>query len=154
MTLLLVVRIRGDINVPTPVKETLVRLNLKRRYNATLLQDSPMVRGMLQRAKDWIAWSEVSKDLVVELLMKRGRRTGWKRLDEGFLKELNLSGFEELAEKLIKGEIKLNKLKGVKPYFALNPPKTGFSKPIRKSHREGGVLGKNPELQKIVKRMI
>jgi large subunit ribosomal protein L30 len=148
------VRIRGTINVPTPVRETLKRLNLKRRYNATLLQDTPIVRGMLQKAKDWIAWSEVSKDLVAELLMKRGRKTGWKRLDEEFLKELNLSSFEELAEKLIKGEIKLNKLKGVKPYFALNPPRGGFPKPVRKSYKEGGVLGKNPELPEIVKRMI
>ncbi len=154
MGLLLVVRIRGDINVPTRVRDTLLRLNLRRKHNATLVKDTPEIRGMLQRAKDWIAWCQADKDIVVRLLKERGRRTGWRPLTEEFLKDLGFSGFEDLADKLLNGEVLLNKLKGVKPYFALNPPIRGFPKPVRKGYKEGGILGENPELPKIVERMI
>lgn len=154
MGLLLVVRIRGNVNVPTRIKDTLIRLNLRRKHNATLVKDTPVVRGMLQRAKDWIAWSSVDKELVVKLLKERGRRTGWKPLTEDYIRELGFSGFDDLADKLLSGEVSLNKLKGIKPYFALNPPRRGFSKPIRRGYKEGGVLGENPELPKIVERMI
>ena len=154
MALLLVVRIKGTVNVPTRVKDTLIRLNLRRRYNATLVPDNPVTRGMLKRAKDWIAWCTASKDIVIKLLKERGRRTGWRPLDEEYLKELGFSSFEDLADKLIKGEVKLNKLKGIKPYFALNPPRKGFPGTIKKSYKEGGVLGENPELLEIVERMI
>lgn len=154
MGLLLVVRIRGDVNVPTRVRDTLVRLNLRRKHNATLIRDTPVVRGMLQRAKDWIAWSNVDKELIVKLLKERGRRTGWKPLTEHYIKGLGFSSFEDLAEKLLNGEVSFNKLKGVKPYFALSPPKKGFPRPIRRGYKEGGVLGENPELPSIVERMV
>lgn len=150
----MIVRIRGDVNTPTRVRDTLVRLNLRRKHNATLVKDTPVVRGMLQRAKDWIAWSEVDKKLVIKLLKERGRRTGWKPLTEDYIKELGFSDFEDLAEKLLSGEASLNKLKGVKPYFALNPPRKGFPKPIRRGYKEGGILGENPGLPEIVERMI
>ena len=154
MGLLLVVRMRGDINVPTRVRDTLVRLNLRRKHNATLVKDTPVVRGMLQRAKDWIAWCEVDKELVIRLLKERGRRTGWRPLTEDYIKELGFSSFEDLAEKLLNGEASLRDLKGIKPYFALNPPKKGFPRPIRRGYKEGGVLGENPTLSEIVERMI
>lgn len=154
MGLLLVVRIKGDVNLPAKVRDTLIRLNLRRKYNATLVRDTPVVRGMLQRAKDWVAWSEVDKELVVKLLKERGRRTGWRPLTEDYIKELGFSSFEDLAERLCRGEVSLNKLKGVKPYFALSPPRKGFPKTIKRGYKEGGVLGENPKLPEIVERMI
>jgi large subunit ribosomal protein L30 len=48
----------------------------------------------------------------------------------------------------------LSKLKPLKPWFALAPPRHGFKRSTKKLYGQKGVLGKNKELNVIVKRMI
>ncbi len=124
MTMLLVIRIKGEINVRDRVEETLKLMNLKRKYNATILKDSDVVRGMLQNAKDCIVWSKVDAQTIARLIQSRGKVSGWKKLSSDYLKNYNISGFDELAQKLERGELDLKDL-GIKPYFALPPPKGG-----------------------------
>ncbi|TBR23270.1 MAG: 50S ribosomal protein L30, partial [Candidatus Nitrosotenuis sp.] len=50
--------------------------------------------------------------------------------------------------------ISLNKLKPLKPWFALAPPRSGFKRSTRKTYGEGGILGKNKDLIELVRRMI
>lgn len=124
MTLLLVIRIRGEINVRDKVEETLQLMNLRRKYNATILKDNDVVRGMLQKAKDCVVWSQIDAPTTARLIESRGKVSGWKKLSIDYLKAHNLGGFDELAEKLEKGELDLKDL-DIKPYFALPPPRGG-----------------------------
>jgi len=55
---------------------------------------------------------------------------------------------------LEKGETVLKEVKGIKPFFALSPPKGGFKRSTRRMYAQGGVLGENPELLSIVEKMI
>jgi Ribosomal protein L30/L7E len=73
MSLLIAIRTKGTINVRKDVKKTLEMLHLKRRFNATILRDSPVVRGMLQKAKDYVIWQELPFEKAVELFRKEER---------------------------------------------------------------------------------
>jgi large subunit ribosomal protein L30 len=51
-------------------------------------------------------------------------------------------------------ELYLSKISGIKPWFALNPPKGGFKRKSKRSYSQDGILGENKELLSIVKRMM
>ncbi|MFP3283021.1 MAG: 50S ribosomal protein L30 [Nitrososphaeria archaeon] len=153
MPALLVLRIRGDIDVRHAAEDALERMNLRRRHNATLIPDTPEYRGMLQGVKDYVAWCPATREIVVELLRRRARTAGWRPLTEEVVREHGFSGFEEMADAIIEGKVTLHGLGWVKPYFALQPPRGGYKAPIKRHAREGGVLGLNEGLPALVSRM-
>ena len=53
---LLVIRIRGTINVSKREEDTLKMLRVDRNNYATIIDDRPDYSGMLQKAKDWITF--------------------------------------------------------------------------------------------------
>jgi len=61
---------------------------------------------------------------------------------------------EDLAAKMLKDRVRLSGVGGMLPYFRLAPPKGGFKISMRRQSTERGVLGNNPRLDTIVKRMI
>jgi len=145
LPLYVAIRLRGTADASPEVSQTLYMLRLRRKFTATLYHSSqPGVLGMLKLVENWVAWGEINRDTLVELLRRRGRITGDKPLTDEWVKEnLGLNGVEELADKLLAGELYLNKLKnrGVKPFFRLHPPKGGFRGSIKRRYGDGGVLG-------------
>lgn len=138
---LLVIRIRGTINVSKREEDTLRMLRVDRNNYATIIDDRPDYKGMLQRAKDWITWGEPTVETVKVMLEKRGKAPGDKILTEEYIKELGFEGFEDLAEKLVSCEVNINQLEGIKPFFRLHPPKKGFKKSVKRPYRSKGELG-------------
>jgi len=61
---------------------------------------------------------------------------------------------DELASSLTEGKSTLSKLKPLKPWFALAPPRHGFKRSTKKLYGQKGVLGHNKELNTIVRRMM
>ena len=153
-SVLLVLRIRGDIDARHAAEDALERMNLRRRHNATLIPDTPEYRGMLQSLKDYVAWCPATKEVVLDLLRSRARTPGWRPLTEEIIKAHGYSGFEELADAIVGGRIRLQDLGWMKPYFALQPPRGGYRLPIKRNAREGGVLGRNEGLLDLVSRML
>ncbi len=151
---LLVVKLRGTVNIREPVKRILDQLHLTKRYRATIVPDTPDWKGMLMATKDQVAWCPVNSSFISKLIKKRGRKEGWKPLRLYDIKEMNFKSYSELAKSLEKGETKLKEIKGMKPFFALSPPKGGFDRSTRRMYAQGGVLGENPELISIVEKMI
>jgi len=139
------IRVRGTVDVDPDVEHTLYLLRLRRKFTASLYHSSqPGILDMLKAAENWIAWGEVERRVLIELLRRRGRLVGEKPLTDEWVKEkLGLNGLEELADKLLAGEIYFNKLKvyGVKPFFRLHPPKGGLKGSIKRRYGDGGVLG-------------
>jgi len=118
---------------------------------------------MLHKVKDWVTWGEINRETLIELLRRRGRIPGNKPLTEEYLREkLGISSFEELADKLLRGEIMLHKLKDkrthtwiIKPVFRLHPPRGGFRGSIKKPYGAGGELGYRGEaINELIKRML
>jgi large subunit ribosomal protein L30 len=55
---------------------------------------------------------------------------------------------------LAEGKATLSKLKPLKPWFALAPPRHGFKRSTKKLYGQKGVLGQNKELGAMVRNMI
>ena len=151
---LLAIRIRGTINVPQRVEDTLRMLRIDRNNYATLLDDRPDYTGMLQKAKDWITWGEPDLETIKIMLEKRGEAPGGVKISEEYLKELGFNGFSQLAEKLHSGELDINKLDGIKPFFRLHPPKKGFKRSVKRPYGNKGELGyRGDAINELARRM-
>jgi len=150
----IVVRIRGIPDVRYDVRETLKRLRLHKKFHATIVPDTPAYRGMLFKAKDFIAYGPADKDIVKEMLLKRGRIVGNKPLTEDYVKKEFSMSLDELADKLAKGEVRLTDLKNVKPVFRLHPPRGGFKHSIKKLVQAGGELGFRDDISDLIQKML
>jgi len=151
---LLVVRIKGQINVPRDVENTLKRLRLYRKNTASLVNGEENILGMLKKCMHYISWSEVNSDIIEELIRKRGRKEGDKPVTDEDAKLWGYDNLTLLAEALARGEVKLKDLKGLKPFFRLNSPKGGFKRTTKRLFSQGGILGENPKLPELVKSML
>jgi large subunit ribosomal protein L30 len=149
----LVVRMRGTVNVPYWADTTLESLNLAKKFRATIVPESAEYSGMLNKIRQLVAWCRVDNDTVKDLLDKKGRKTASQPLKETDLpKEYN--SLDKLASDIANDEVVFSKLNGIKPWFALNPPRGGFKKSIKKQVPQNGILGENKLLIDLVKKMM
>ena len=149
----LVVRIKGTVNIPQWAKTTLDGLNLDRRFRATIVPESDEYLGMLRRVKEEVAWTKADAGIVKELLEKRGRKTGYKPISKSDLPK-EYKNIEDLATAIAGDKVAMSKLEGIKPWFALGPPRGGFKRKTKTQYAQDGVLGEDGELTEIVKRML
>jgi large subunit ribosomal protein L30 len=108
---------------------------------------------MLRRVKEEVAWTKADAGIVKELLEKRGRKTGYKPLDKSDLPK-EYKSMDDLAAAIAENKVSISKLEGIKPWFALSPPKGGFKRKTKTQYGQQGVLGDDSELVEIVKRML
>ena len=149
----LVVRIKGTINIPQWAKTTLNGLNLDKRFRATIVPESPEYVGMLRRVKEEVAWTKADARIVKDLLERRGRKTGYKPISVSDIPQ-EYESFDKLAAAIADNKVSMSKLKGIKPWFALSPPKGGFKRKTKTPYEQKGVLGDDTDLIEIVKRML
>jgi large subunit ribosomal protein L30 len=150
----LVVRIKGQADVPYWAATTMTLLKLDKKYRATILPAKDNTLGMLNKVKHYISWIGLDAELAKELLDKKARKSGYRKVTSEDLKELGFNTIDELATALAEGKATLSKLKPLKPWFALAPPRHGFKRSTKKLYGQKGMLGLNEELGTIVRRMI
>jgi large subunit ribosomal protein L30 len=154
MGLLLVVNLHGSINSSAPVRKALNELWVAKKFSASIVTDDAPTVGMLRLCKDYVAWTPLEEGLLTELLAKRGMVSAAKALDQAALKEIGFKKAEDLAAKMLKDQTRLSAVEGILPYFRLAPPRGGFKRSLRRQFTEKGLLGSNPKLDEIVRRMI
>ncbi len=150
----LVVRIKGQADCPYWATHTMMLLKLEKKYRATILPSKDNMLGMLKKIQHYVSWVELDADLAKELIDKKARKGGYKKVTAEDLKELGYASSDELAKDLSEGKTMLSKLKPLKPWFALAPPRHGFKRSTKKLYGQKGVLGKNKDLGTIVRNMI
>ena len=176
----LVVRMKGTVNVPYWARITLESLSLNKRFRATIIPENAQTLGMLRKIKEFVSWTSVDTEFIREFIEKRGRssssnllsttRTAAPAADttpapadhpDGQINNNNAENKESQTVDLSKivaiisqNELYLSKISGIKPWFALNPPKGGFKRKSKRSYSQAGILGENKELVSIVKRMM
>jgi len=151
----LVVNLRGLVNTRAPVRSALEQLRLARRFNCTLVPDTPMFRGMLNVAKEHLAWRKAEAGIIEKLLLQRGEKSNGRKFSENDLKALKqYSSFSDLAKALEAGKARLDGTQGMRSFFRLSPPRGGFRRSTRRPFEQGGVLGRNDQLDELVERMI
>ena len=171
----LVVRMKGTVNVPRWANLTLENLHLNKKFRATIIPENNQTLGMLRKVKELVSWTSVDKEFIKEFIEKKGRliesnlgtktaTTGGqvnninnndsKSSDEGENKKSLSYDFEKIATDISQNQTYLSKITGIKPWFALNPPRGGFKKKSKRSFSQDGILGENKELVSLVRRMM
>jgi large subunit ribosomal protein L30 len=135
-----IIRIAGQIGLTKNVKETLDRLRIRRKYACVVVKETPVIKGMLKKVVNFVAYGDISKETFVELLTKRGQSVDKK-------KKINAA---KAVEELEKGK-KYSEV-GLKPFFRLHPARGGIN---TKVHFPKGVLGNHKEkINELIKRML
>lgn len=150
----IIVRIKGLADVPHWANTTLRLLKLEKKYRATIVPARENTLGMLKKIQHYIAWKEVDVPLARELLDKKARKSGYRKISQDDLSRLEFGGIDELAASLCEGRTSMSKLGPLKPWFALSPPRGGFKRSTKRLYGHRGILGHNDELDAIVRKMI
>jgi len=152
---ILVIRIRGGINVSRKNEDTLRMIRVDRNNYATFLDDRPEYKGMLQRVKDQVTWGEPSVETVKLVLEKRGKIYGDKPIDTETLNKLGYESLDSLASAIHSGKAEYHKLEGIKPFFRLTPPSKGFKNTVKKAYNNKGELAyRGDAINKLAAKMV
>lgn len=150
----LVVRIKGQADVPHWARTTMRLLKLEKKYRATIVPVKENTLGMLNKVKHYVCWTDLDISLAKELLDKKARKSGYQKVTSEDIQEIGFKNIDDLASQLVEGKISLNKLKPLKPWFALSPPKKGFKKSTKRMYGQNGILGQNKDLPTLVRNMM
>ncbi|EQD57732.1 50S ribosomal protein L30P, partial [mine drainage metagenome] len=74
------IRIRGRTGIREPIEDTLRKLRLTRINHMVVVPESKVFKGMLNLAKDYITWGEISKETLALALKERALLTGRKKI--------------------------------------------------------------------------
>ena len=67
---LAIIRIRSAPKMSGAMEMAMHHLHLPRRHSCVIMQNSPTTRGMIKKVNPYVAWGEVSDDLVKQLESK------------------------------------------------------------------------------------
>ena len=137
-----VIRVRGRVHVRKEIEDTLKLLNLNKVNHCVIIDNRPQYMGMLNKVKDYVTWGEINKETLVELIAKRGRVSGNRKLDVDYIKRSTpYKSVKNFVKSFIDFRSELGDIT-LKPVFRLKPPSKGYErKGIKVPCSLGGALG-------------
>jgi large subunit ribosomal protein L30 len=152
--LMSIIRVRGPVKIKQDIAQSMTLLNLTRANHCVLYNDSAYLKGSLRKAKDYITWGEISKEVLKKLLIKRGSVYDKDNKLVDF-KDFFSKDIDKVVDDIYSGKKTIKEL-NIKPVFRLKPPSKGYDrKGIKKSYVEGGALGyRKEEINKLLKKML
>ena len=149
------IRLRSSINANIEVKDTFRHMRLNKINHCVLIPEGKTYDGMLHKVKDYVTWGEIKPEILTNMLIKRGRLTGNRKLDNKYVKENTKSeSMVKYAEAIISGKEVYSNLKDVQPVFRLHPPIKGH-KSIKKAFNQGGDLGyRREDINNLILKML
>lgn len=153
--MLAVIRIRGTTGLKPTARKTAELLRLNRINHMVIVDDNEIMRGMLNKTRDYVTWGEIDQSTLESLLKHKAMLTGRKKLEEDQLKErAGVDTFADLAKSILDGKIRYKDIEGIVPLFRLNPPRKGYES-IRKSYQQGGTSGyRGEKINELIMRML
>jgi large subunit ribosomal protein L30 len=150
-----VIRVRGRPDVNVDIKRTMELMNLTRVNHCVIVPENDVTKGMLQKAKDYITWGEISEDTLTDMIRVRGRLAGDNAITDEYLKDNSEFGtIADMAKALIGSDYRMKDVEGAKAVFRLHPPAKGYEG-IKRSYRNGGSLGYRGEaINDLIARML
>lgn len=148
------VRIRGGVKTRQDIRDTLSMLHLDRINHCVVLPENPNYKGMIHKAKDYVAFGTITAETLSMMLDNRGKLEGGVALTEEYLgKNTKYKSFNELAKAVCEGKASLSEVPKLKPVFRLHPPRKGL-KGTKRTFQEGGDLGDHgKEINLLLKKM-
>ncbi len=62
MTKLAIIRIRGPVKINKKIEETMKLLKLEKRNNCRVFEETPSIRGMVEKIKDYVTWGTIDSE--------------------------------------------------------------------------------------------
>jgi|SRR3989344_3631991 len=151
-----IIRIRGTQGLRSEARNTFKILRLYKKNYCTVIENTPDYIGMLNKIKDYATWGEIDEKTFKNLIEKRGKIMGDKRLTSDYLKQKTHLDFDAFTKEFFSSSKKLKDIPGLKCFFRLAPPLKGFErKGIKQPFSMGGVLGYRKEkINNLLERMI
>lgn len=137
--MLIVIRIRGMVDVPGDLEELLYRVRLRRKYVAVLMKESAENMKILKKIRNYVSYGVISETILEKLIKHRAISLDKKEVDsKKVLEGLGKKSLDEM---------------GIKPFFRLHPPRGGIESK-RHAGKGKGVLGENKRINELVERML
>lgn len=150
-----VIRVRGIPDVNRDIAHTMDLLGLNRVNHAVVVPETDSIKGMLQKAKDYITWGEVDQETLAAMIRARGRVAGDDSVTDDYLKEKSeFATVEDMAKAIIENDYRMKDVDGAKPVFRLHPPVKGYEG-NKRSFQNGGALGyRGAKINDLINRML
>ncbi len=148
------VRLRGGVKTRQDIRDTLCMMHLDRINHCVILPETSNYHGMIQKAKDYIAWGIINSETLAQMLENRGKLEGGKDLTEEYLSQnTKFKSFLEMAKAICEGNASIKDVPKLKPVFRLHPARKGL-KGTKRNFLEGGDLGfHGTEINALLNRM-
>jgi large subunit ribosomal protein L30 len=138
--MIVIVRIKGLVNIKKDIEETMYRLRLRRKFSCVVINKTKEIEGMIKKINSHVTFGEIDEETLKLLIEKRGKKIGDKPVKK-----------DEIS-KIIE-EIKNNKIKTIKPFFRLHPPIKGF-KAIKQHYPKGDLGNRKEKINDLIRRML
>ena len=150
-----VIRVRGIPDVNRDIAHTMDLLGLNRVNHAVVVPETDSIKGMLQKAKDYVTWGEVDQETLAAMIRARGRVAGDDSVSDDYLKERSeFATVEDMAKAIIENDYRMKDVDGAKPVFRLHPPVKGYEG-NKRSFQNGGALGyRGAKINDLINRML
>lgn len=150
-----VIRVRGIPDVNRDIAHTMDLLGLNRVNHAVVVPEADSIKGMLQKAKDYVTWGEVDQETLAAMIRARGRVAGDDSVTDDYLKERSeFATVEDMAKAIIENDYRMKDVDGAKPVFRLHPPVKGYEG-NKRSFQNGGALGyRGAKINDLINRML
>ncbi len=150
-----VIRVRGIPDVNRDIQHTMFLLGLNRVNHCVIVPENDVMKGMLQKAKDYITWGEVDQETLAAMIRARGRVAGDDAVTDEYLKEVSeFATVDDMAKAIIENDYRMKDVEGAKPVFRLHPPVKGYEG-NKRSYRNGGALGyRGADINALINRML
>ena len=148
-----VIRIRGSAGKRKAINDTLKMLRLDATNNCVIVPETDDYKGMMQKAKDIITWGEIDRKVLLDMVKKRLRLKGNKRITEDDLKSITGQNYEGFTDSLLEGKSRIKDFHQFQPVFRLTPPSKGFNS-VKKHYPKGDLGYRGKEINELIERMI
>lgn len=129
------VRLRGEVGIDQEIEDTLKMLNLKKKFNCTLLPETEDYKGMLKKVKNFVTWGKVNEKNAKKVLDKN-----------------DIENVDDIIEGL-EDDKSLGKME-VSRTFPLSPPSGGFKKSTKDLHPNGEAGKREEGINELLERMV
>ncbi|MFA5452709.1 MAG: 50S ribosomal protein L30 [Candidatus Methanomethylophilaceae archaeon] len=150
-----VIRVRGQPDVNRDVEYTMDILGLTRVNHCVVIPDNDVMKGMLQKIKDYVTYGEINEQTLADMIRVRGRLAGDVEISDEYLaKNSDFKNVDEMAKAIIEDNYRMRDVEGAKIVFRLHPPIKGYEG-NKRSYKNGGALGYRGEaINDLIARML
>lgn len=140
---LAVILIRSRTQITRNILDTLDMLKLLKRNVCVVVDDTPAMRGMVDKVKDYVTFGTLSDDMYEQLIQKRAEEYCGRLSDSKDLIKYDSRYIEHNGKRY-------------KCFFRLSPPRKGYGrKGIKSPFAVGGALGNRHEkINDLIERML